>query len=292
MKGKAWLAPFVLALAVAAQDESERPIWDEEFLSKRPADSAASRKPVIYRIRTDQAAQGSEPDPSRPATMLGITLWRLRPPGGAEKPGARLLVHESSGGDLVNQELERIGPETEFSDGDRVRISVEGSVNGYLYVIDREQYADGAMSAPYLIYPNGLTQAGDNFLAPGRLIDIPDQRDRPNVLTVQSKQGLQTAEALSFLVTPQPIENLDTGDGPVKLDVALYREWESKWGAKAEVFELQTTNAPVWTPQEKRASADHHNRLTQSDPPPQTLYRIAVAPRSPFLLQVLLRLKN
>ena len=71
---------------------------------------------------------------------------------------------------------------------------------GYLYVIDREQYADGTLGEPYLIFPT-RTSAGDNKVA-GRLLEIPAQDDSPPFFTMKKSRPDHVAEVLSVLVTP------------------------------------------------------------------------------------------
>ena len=66
--------------------------------------------------------------------------------------------------------------------GQRVRVSIEAPRAGYLYVINREQYADGTMSEPYLIFPTLRTRGGDNAVKAGRVVEIPDQGDNPPLL--------------------------------------------------------------------------------------------------------------
>ena len=70
---------------------------------------------------------------------------------------------------------ERIEVDTPLKVNDRVRLSVESPRDGYLYVIDREQYADGSLGDAYLIFPTRRTRGGDNRVRPGKLIDIPAQ---------------------------------------------------------------------------------------------------------------------
>jgi hypothetical protein len=48
-------------------------------------------------------------------------------------------------------------------------------VEGYLYVIDREQYEDGTLGEPVQIFPTTRTRGGDNSVKPGSLIEIQDR---------------------------------------------------------------------------------------------------------------------
>jgi hypothetical protein len=79
---------------------------------------------------------------------------------------------------------------------------------------------------------------------------------------------------------------------PPKLDPALYAGWEKKWAVKAERFELEGGTGKVVTEKENKTGADNSAKLTQDDPPPQTLYRIAAKPGSAVLVEIPLQLKK
>lgn len=256
-----------------------------EFLNPRPEGSGGEIHPK-YRLVSGQAAVNG------PATLLGVTLWRLRP-AKPEDRGARLLVLEQ---DKTSAELlpERAETGVLVSEGEKVRLTVESPQPGYLYVIDRESYSDGTFSDAYLIYPNRQTRPGDNALAPGRLIEIPDQRDPVNAFTMRSSRVTQVAEVLSMLVTPAPlagvqIANADTG---TKIDAATYRDWESKWSVMPEQHDLEGGAGSAWTDREKQAGIDHSSLLSRSDAPPQTLYRVPMPANTPFLITVRIGFKK
>jgi hypothetical protein len=169
-----------------------------------------------------------------------------------------------------------------------VRLTVEVPATGYLYVIDRERYADGTLSDAYLIYPNEQTRQGDNVVAPGRLVEIPDRRDEPNAFTIRPSRPDQNAEVLSLLVSPEPLPNMKAGTKPMKLDAALYAGWEKKWGVKAERFELEGGAGQTITAKENQPGAN----VTQDDPLPQTLYRVNAKPGNAVLLEIPLQMKK
>ena len=161
-------------------------------------------------------------------------------------------------------------------------------------MIDRERYSDGTMSDPFLIYPNWQTRQGDNAVAPGRLMEIPDRRDEINVFKIRPSSPNQVAEVLSLLVSPEPIPGIKiTHEAlPPKLESALYASWEKKWAVKAERFELEGGPGKPVTEKENKTGADHSIQLTQDDAPPQTLYRVGAKPGSPVLLEIPLQLKK
>jgi hypothetical protein len=285
------LALFVLA--ALAQEDSTRQLWNTEFLKNRPAGKGAvPAAPVRYKPLAESAKAAAIAPPGS-ETMLGVTLWRMRAPKPSDAAGTRLLLLDS-GDQSREQTPERIDAATPLGSGDEVRITIEVPRAGYLYVIDRERYRDGTMSDPYLIYPNWQTRQGDNAVAPGRLLEIPDRRDRPNYFRIRPTRPDQVAEVLSLLVTPEPVSGISiTHEAlPPKLDPALYAGWEKKWAVKAERFELEGGTGKVVTEKENKTGADHSAKLTQDDPPPQTLYRIAAKPGSAVLLEIPLQLKK
>src|SRR5207302_7654799 len=101
---------------------------------------------------------------------------------------------------------ERVEANAPLRVGERIRISIESPSAGYLYVIDREQYADGTTSEPYLLFPTTRTCGGENRVTAGRVIEIPGQEDRPNYFRLRQSRSTQTAEVLTVLVTAQPLE--------------------------------------------------------------------------------------
>src|SRR6185312_13763816 len=137
----------------------------KKTVSKRPAKRS-------YRIVTPNVpTEGVNGE-----TVVGVTLWRLRL-ARATDSGERLIVHE--GADAAEWLPERISANTKLDQGDRLRISVEVARTGYIYVIDREQYADVSFSEPYLIFPTTRTLGGNNQVTLGKIIELPAQDDRP-----------------------------------------------------------------------------------------------------------------
>ena len=66
-------------------------------------------------------------------------------------------------------------------------------------------------------------------------------------------------------------------------------EWEKKWSAQTEHFEMSNGAGKAWTRSEQQAGADATRQLTQDDPGPQTIYRVATKPGAPILVNVGLR---
>jgi hypothetical protein len=185
---------------------------------------------------------------------------------------------------------ERIEANTPLSIGDRVRITVESPRPGFLYIVDREQYADGSLGEPMLIFPTKQTRGGDNRVMPGKLIDIPAQEDQYSYFTAQpaGDRRDQVAEVLTVILTPQPLP-LTIGAQPLRVSAAQVAEWDKLWGGVAETLELVGGAGRTWTNEEKLAGAANGRQLTQSGPPPQTVYRVARKAGGPMMVTVPLR---
>ncbi len=171
-----------------------------------------------------------------------------------------------------------------------MRISVEAARTGYLYVIDREQYADGSLGAPHLIFPTLRTLNGNNQVKVGRLIEIPAQDDSPPYFTLRRSRPDQVAEVLSVLVTPAPLEDVQITDKEQQLSEALVGAWEKQWGTRVGLLELEKGAGKTWSKEEKAAGADATKALTSQSPAPQVLYYRPNAKSSePVLIKVRLR---
>jgi hypothetical protein len=279
------LAP---AAAPTAAAEGGRWLWDA-FFKKRPQASemptGQAESPPTYASKSP----GLGPPDVASDTCVGITIWRLRPSTGTES-GIRLLGHTAEGGPGLAWTPQRVEADTQFSSGDRVRVGIETSRPGYLYVIDREQYADGSRGAPQLIFPTTRTRGGDNGVTAGRLIEIPAQQDTPNYFTLKPTRLDQVAEILIILITPKPLRHLPLGPQPLRLSNEQVATWEKTWGIPVERFELVGGAGKTWTQEERAAGADPSRLLRSDDPAPQTLYRVAAKPGAPLLITVRLRL--
>lgn len=201
-----------------------------------------------------------------------------------------MLVMENA--QSSNWTPERIEADTPLNVGERVRISVESPRVGYLYVVDREQYADGSLGDAYLIFPTLRTRGGDNQVRPGKLIDIPAQEDNPSYFTLvpSPSRSDQVAEVLNIIVTPQPLEDLRITDKPLKLSKSDVAKWERSWSNEVERFEMVGGAGTPWSKVEMEAGSTASARLlTQEEPAPQTIYRVSSKNKTAVLVTVPLR---
>ena len=269
-------------LALFAQDETTRSITPARFLKARPAATTTKKALATptYRRVTRMDGNASDAD----TVDLGVTIWRLRAAKRADV--ARLLVQDRDS--TTEWTPERVAVGTPLVLGDRVRISVESPRTGYLYVIDREQYADGSEGAPHLIFPTKRTLGGDNRVTAGRLSEIPAQDDRPPFFTMRPSRADQTGERLTILVTDQPVKEIVLSDDAVPMAAALAVDLESRGAGSVERLELVGGEGRAWSRAEQRAGADATRLLRQDDPPPQTLFRVSVKQRELLAVNLVL----
>ena len=286
-----------------AQDEdaSSRQIVLDRFNKARPAEQvtagisgtrvgagagAAVKAPVYRRTGSLRSAGGRKSTPSS-SEEIGVTVWRLRPSQSTDTGGHVLVLDGLKQSEWTP---ERIEADTPLNIGDRVRLTIESPRPGFLYIIDREQYSDGSLGEPMLIFPTTRTRGGDNRVAPGKLIDVPAQEDQYSYFTAQpaGDRRDQIAEVLTIILLTQPL-SLQIGELPLKLTGTQVTDWEKLWGGTAERLELIGGAGRTWTNDEKAAGAAKGRQLTQAGPPPQTVYQVTRKAGGQLLVTVPLR---
>jgi hypothetical protein len=309
--GCAMMALFIgfATSALAQEQDTERRFWPPNYrpsAAASPSTPAPSR-PAKYKRTSPQLPKEAIPTAVEKDAVVGITIWRLRPSEEADKIAqskgqsdtARILVVRK--GKKSGFTPERVEASTAFMSGQMLRLSIEIPRSGYLYVIDREQYEDNSMSEPYLIYPIDPTK-DDNKVDAGRVIEIPNGGDEP-FFEVQPLKAdnpkTQVAEVLTVLVSPTPLTGLpkpvrdDQGNyEPLQLPNADVEKWEKLWGTQVEQLELEGGAGQFYTRSEQAAGANKGKRLTQADPLPQTLFRVAAKPGKPLLVKLPLKISK
>lgn len=284
-------AVSLITISPAQQQDQTRGLHVKKIEDSRPVSATPTdpRQPRTYRSVTG-AASSSELRKSASASeaVIGITLWRLRPAQPADNQGARILEHHAA--KSAEWTAERIEAGTRINEGERVRVSIESPSTGYLYVIDREQYADGSLGDANLIFPTARTRGGNNAVVAGRLIEFPAQEDNPPYFTLTRSRPEHVGEVLILIVSPQALAELPASAEPVKVAAEKLAHWEKEWGGRAEQFELEGGAGLPYTKAEKSAGGDGSRMLTQSDPLPQTILRMNARSGSPVLVKVVLRI--
>ncbi len=252
-----------------SQKEIPRSIISDDFIKNRPkskakATSHTPKTSRIYRLaskpRTRPAAESSSD-----TLQLGLTIWKLQP----VNSGVDRSTRENR-----RRQLERIAKrveaDTQFHEGDLLRLSIESPRTGYLYVINRDWFADGTSGETNLIFPE---RGEDNRLEAGKLINIPAEDQAPFRASPKSNQA---GELLTIVVTSSPLP-LPLSKDPLPISSTQLLDWEERWGGLSERFEMKGGAGEARTRQERQA-AKGTRQLTRDDPSPQTIY--LVTPKS------------
>jgi hypothetical protein len=293
------LAVFGAAVPPAApqgrpeSDVQTRQLWDDAFTKRR-------REPKPARPASSPKATSTAPSAGRPAarppgasedlaeSLVGITVWHLRPVRPADAAQGT-MVFNVGGQDLTAERVEVGAP---LLPGERVRIGIESGRAAYLYLIDREQFADGSTGDPYLIFPTARIRAGDNRVVPGRLVEVPDLQDTPQFFTLQASRPDHVGELITVVLTTKPIADLNIGRSALKLTREQVEAWERAWAAPTRRIELPRGAGRVYTAAEREAGASTTRLLTHEEPVPQTMYQVGSKPGEPLMLNVPLGVKK
>lgn len=291
------LAMVITIPAFVWAQATERKIVSDDFTKNRQettpatankASSSNSTTPGpkphrTYRLASKPATKTQPSSSGSAIAQLGVTIWRLRLVEGNDS-GARVLVREK--GKSSQWVPERVEADTAFREGDHARLSIESPRAGYLYVVDRDLFADGTTGGAMLIYP---WPESDNQMRAGKLVDIPEQEDNPSYFTARPSSPNQVGELLTVIVTSSPLD-LPITDKPFQISNVQMSKWEKLWGGQSERFEMEGGAGETWTEQEQQASARKGTRqLTRDDPAPQTIYRVSSTDNKAILVNVRLR---
>jgi len=238
-------------------------------------------------------APASRPaEPKRQEAIVGLTLWRMRPAQSSDQVKFRGLVHEADKpDDEAVWTAERANMETPLAVSEYLRLSIESARKGYLYVIDRDVYADGTMSAPSLVFPTKRLLGGDNRVEPGVPIEIPSGDDRPPVFRVKKTRDDQVSVRLTLIVAAEPIREIDPKQSARKLSPEQVAAWEKQWGSKTQTFGNPSSIGKAYTPAEQEAAKAGARPLGPNDPAPAMLMKSTAPPQEPILGSVMLKVQ-
>ncbi|MFN0085225.1 MAG: hypothetical protein ACKVX9_07545 [Blastocatellia bacterium] len=270
----------VLLVGGAFAQDATRRLWDTDLFKTQSRKTAPAKR--RYRIATPQLSTEKVDGDS----VLGVTLWRLRPAKPTDDKQVRLLKHARDNAKAAEWTPERIDTGTPLAAGQRVRLSIEAARDGYLYVVDRELYADGSMGEPYLIFPTLNIRNGDNRVAVGKVFDIPNDG---TYFILDPSRADQVGEILTVLVSPRPLEGFQIAESEAPIPRALLASWEKSWGAHIGRLDLENGAGRPWTKEERDAAANKR-ALTADSPPPQSVfYRPDAKAGDPLLANLKLR---
>lgn len=282
------IAVLFFTVAGAAQEPDDtRDLWNTAFLQKRPAGKKVAKRtqPAKYKV----VSKTIRPTPAgtwNSSTVVGVTIWRLRPSKKTDDEAVRQLVHQQ--GEWTPERVTAGAPLTE---GSRVQLTIESPRTGYLYVFDREIYADKTYGEPYLIFPTLGLNGGDNKVAAGRVVEIPSSEDKPPYYTLKRSREDHDGEALTVIVSDKPLSGLTIGRSALKVSAEQFAKYEQEWGGMTQQLELENGAGRAMSKGEKTATAKGVS-LTQEDSMPQTIYRVATKSDQPLLITIPLSISS
>lgn len=256
----------LIALA-GPQEEIPRSIISDDFVKNRPRAKGKSPKPRARVYRLASAPRTRPRDESSSDTwQLGVTIWKVQ--------GDRSRQLERT--------ARRVEADTKFREGDLLRISIESPLAGYLYIVDRDWFTNGSGGETNLIFP---VHGEDNRLKPGRLIDIPTENE---VSFKATPKRNQVGEMLTIIVTLSPLQ-LPLSNNPLPITNTQLSDWEKRWSAITDRYEMNDGAGLTRTIEEQQAAAHNGTRqLTRDDPSPQTIYRLVRKNRDGVLFNLML----
>jgi hypothetical protein len=284
------LTALLMLSGVASAQESQddtRDIWDTAFMQKRPVAKSRVRRPqpARYRVVSKKPTVPSKRSPAGSA-VVGVTVWRLRPSKAADDAEVRQLLHQQG-----EWTPERVGGGTPMEEGSKVQLTIESPRTGYLYVFNRETYADNTFGEPYLIFPTLALNGGDNKVSAGRVIEIPSSDDKPPYYTLKRSREDHTGESLTVIVSDKPLPDLSISRGAIRISAEQFDAYEKQWGALTQQLELDSGAGTAMSRAERSAAAGKGD-LTQDDSPPQTIYQIQSKPGQPLLITIPLSISS
>lgn len=282
-------------VVVSAQDGQTRSITSDDFVAKRPtaaSSSAPSRKrKSVYKftrkdagVKRKRKGQPKPPPKGEPVESdIGVTIWKLH----SGSVSAAVTFPVKVEGKVEMWVAERVNSDTTFREGDKVRLAVEPSTSGYLYVVDTEVLSDGSYGDPYLIFPAGNES---NRVSPGMLVDIPDQKEELPYFNIVARDPRYRGELLTVIISPVQLPITADSKGKVTNIDELA---DLELGVEVSIFDRTDNDDKVYTKAEANSACGAKTRalvreektdaqpcgtatrsLTREEPTPQAVYRV------------------
>jgi hypothetical protein len=237
---------------------------------------------------------------AREGVDVGITFWRLRP---ARETDARQVVETTrivkrvKGQEVVS--TARIVPtrapsDSAFADGESMRLTIEVPFESHIYILNREEYAGGGMSDPYLVFPSESDLGNSDKTVPGKLITIPNSVDYFEITRLNPTGPNKVAEVFTILLSNRPIKelpSLKSNEDHRRIDPKQFEGWERDWGGRVWRFERIGAAGVAMTQVEKSASRPDGELLSVVDPEPQTVYHVQGKSRDTMLFTIRARIR-
>jgi hypothetical protein len=239
----------------------------------KPATPSPTYKPTSPQTKNET--------PVLKAEELGVTFWRLRPLNDTDGDVPTFPVKVGDG--TQKWAAERVKSSTRFKPGDRVRFTIEASRTGYLYIANREVYADGTTGDAEIIFPTLRTRSGDNHVSAGTLVEIPASIDSVPYFTIQPRRADYVGEELVVVITPNPMTDIEKTLRPEPISRDRLQKWYD-WQMGADVYDADDGEGIAYTQTEADAAENASRSLTREEPLPQTIYRLNIPKEMPLFV--------
>jgi len=191
----------------------------------------------------------------------------------------------------VNGRAVRIDPAREFHNGDRIRISLEPNIDGYLYVFHTE-----GEGRPEMIFPDARLEGGENWVEAHVPIDVPSTVETDERLKWFAFYGNPATEHLFVVLTREPLPEVPMAETLVKLcstskDSCPWHPADEIWtriqqAAKADVKIVASNTAGQAQTEKEQVATTRGLGLDQSAPQPSVI-RMSASTSAPVLVTLL-----
>jgi len=191
----------------------------------------------------------------------------------------------------VNGRAVRIDPNREFHNGDRIRISLEPNIDGYLYVFHTE--GDGQ---PEMIFPDARLEGGENWVEAHVPMDVPSTVESDERLKWFQFYGNPATEHLFVVLTREPLPDVPIAETLANLCSANKENcpWHPPvdvWtrlqqAAKAEVKVVTSKTAGQAQTEKEEVASTRGLGLDQTAPQPSVI-KMSVSTGAPVLVTTL-----
>jgi len=191
----------------------------------------------------------------------------------------------------INGRAVRVDPTREFHSGDRIRISLEPNIDGYLYVFHTE--GDGV---PEMIYPDARLEGGENWIEAHVPMDVPSTVETDERLKWFQFYGNAATEHLYVVVTREPLADVPMSDALVSFcstnkDKCPWHPTAEIWAkiqeaAKADVKIVTSNTAGQAQSDKEQVATTRGLGLDQTAPQPSVI-RMSASTSAPVLVTIL-----
>lgn len=191
----------------------------------------------------------------------------------------------------VNGRAVRIDPTREFHNGDRIRISLEPNIDGYLYVFHTE--GDGQ---PEMLFPDARLEGGENWVEAHVPIDVPSTVESDERLKWFQFDNNPATEHLFVVLTREPLADVPMAETLVKLcstskDSCPWHPAADVWtqiqqASRANVKVVASNTAGLAQTEQEQAATTRGLGLDQTAPQPSVI-RMSASTSAPVLVTTL-----